>query len=271
MYRKRGLATEYQDIIYTLEDHIATITLNRPETLNAFTQAMIDEWVDAIEAAKNDSKVRVMVVTGAGRGFCSGMDVRATAGRGEEAPLYTRRNYMRQHVHKVPRALESFDKPYIAAINGPAAGAGMDMASMADIRIMSDKAKVGMNYVRMGLLPGDAGCHFLPRIVGIARALELIWSGRMIDAEEALRIGYVTKVVPHDELLAATKEFCLEFTRASVATQFAKRLVWRSMDMYRNINLEMAEMAMLINSTTPDTKEGPRAWVEKRKPQWTAE
>jgi enoyl-CoA hydratase/carnithine racemase len=261
----------YQDIIYTVEDRIATITLNRPETLNAFTPTMLDEWVDAIEAAKRDTQVRVLVVTGAGRGFCSGMDVRGAASGGQPQPLYTRRNYMRLGVHKVPRALESLDKPYIASINGPAAGAGMDMASMADIRIMSDKARVGMNYVRMGLLPGDAGCYFLPRIVGIAKAFELIWSGRMIDAEEALRIGYVSKVVPHDELPAATREFCLQFTQAPVATQFAKRLVWRGIDMYRNINLEMAEMAMLINSTTPDTREGPRAWVEKREPEWTAE
>ncbi len=209
----------YQDIIYTVEDYIATITLNRPETLNAFTGTMIDEWVEAIETAKTDPKVRVLVVTGAGRGFCS----------------------------------------------------GMDMASMADIRIMSDKARVGMTYVRMGLLPGDAGCYFLPRIVGIAKACELIWSGRMIDAEEALRIGYVSKVVPHDELAAATKEFGAQFTQAAVATQFAKRLIWRGIDMFRNINLEMAEMAMAINATSPDTREGPRAWVEKREPEWTAE
>lgn len=261
----------YKDIIYTVEDYIATITLNRPETLNAFTPAMIDEWVDAIEAARKDTKVRVLAVTGAGRGFCSGMDVRGAAGGGEPSALYVRRNFMRLGVHKVPRALESLDKPYIAAINGPAAGAGMDMASMADIRIMSDRARVGMNYIRMGILPGDAGCYFLPRIVGIAKALELIWSGRMIDAEEALRIGYVSKVVPHDELPAATKEFCLQFTQAPVATQYAKRLLWRGMDMFRNINLEMAEMAMLINSTTPDSREGPRAWVERREPKWSAE
>lgn len=262
---------EYQEIIYTVEDHIATITLNRPEMLNAFSDTMINEWVDAIEAAKIAPEVRVLVVTGAGRGFCSGMNVRGAAASGEAPPLYVRRNYMRLGVHKVPRALETFDKPYIASINGPAAGAGMDMASMTDIRIMSDRAKVGMTYVRMGILPGDAGCYFLPRIVGIAKALELIWSGKMIDAEEALRIGYVSKVVPHEELAAATKEFCLQFIQAPVATQFAKRLLWRGIDMFRNINLEMAEMAMLINSTTPDTKEGPRAWVEKREPEWTAE
>lgn len=261
----------YTDITYTVEDHIATIMLNRPESLNAFTDTMINEWADAIETAKTDPKVRVVVVTGAGRGFCAGMNVRGAAARGEAPPVYTRRNYMRLGVHKIPRALESLDKPYIAAINGPAAGAGMDMASMADIRIMSDTARVGMTYIRMGLLPGDAGCYFLPRIVGVAKALELIWSARMLDADEALRIGYVSKVIPHDQFAEQTKEFCRQFLQAPVGTQFAKRLVWRGIDMFRNINLEMAEMAMVINSTTPDTKEGPRAWVEKREPKWSAE
>jgi enoyl-CoA hydratase/carnithine racemase len=261
----------YKEIIYTVEDYIATITLNRPESLNAFSDNMINEWADAIEAAKPDPKVRVVVVTGAGRGFCSGMDVRGAAGRGEAPPLYARRNYMRLGVHKIPRALENLDKPYIAAINGAAAGAGMDMATMADIRVMSDQARVGMTYVRMGISPGDAGCYFLPRVVGIAKALELIWSGRMIDAEEALRIGYVSQVFPQDQFMEKTREFCKQFTQAPVATNYAKRLVWRGIDMFRNINLEMAEMVMLINSTCPDTAEGPRAWVEKREPQWTGE
>lgn len=263
---------EYKDIIYTVENHLATITLNRPQTLNAFTPNLLDEWANALQTAQNDSQVKVVMVTGAGRGFCSGMDVRETASKGSEAPpVYKRRNYMKTGVHKVPRAVEFLDKPYIAAINGPAAGAGMDMASMADIRVMADKAKVGMNYIKMGLLPGDAGCYFLPKIVGVAMAFELIWSGKMIDANEALRIGYVSAVFPEAEFLARAKEFCLQFTQAPVATQFAKRLVWRGIDMFRNINLEMAEMAMIINSTSPDTKEGPRAWVEKREPKWSGE
>lgn len=263
---------EYKDIIYTIEDRLAIITLNRPQTLNAFTPNLLDEWADAIQTAQNDPKVKVVMVTGAGRGFCSGMDVRETASRGGEAPpIYRRRNYMKLGVHKVPRAVEYLDKPYIAAINGPAAGAGMDMASMADIRVMSDKARVGMNYVRMGLLPGDAGCYFLPRIIGISKAFELIWTGKMIDADEALRIGYVSAVFPEAEFLTEAKEYCRQFMQAAVATQYAKRLVWRGVDLFRNINLEMAEMAMLINSTSPDTAEGPRAWVEKREPKWSGE
>lgn len=262
---------EYKDIIYAVEDGLAVITLNRPQSLNAFTNNLLNEWADAIGQAQDDPAVRVVMVTGAGRGFCSGMDVRGAASGGEAPPLYKRRNYMRVGVHKVPRAVEHLDKPYIAAINGPAAGAGMDMASMADIRVMSSAARVGMNYVRMGLLPGDAGCYFLPRILGISRALEMIWTGRMIDADEALRIGYVNAVFPEAEFLPKAKEYCRQFMQAAVATQYAKRLVWRGIDLFRNINLEMAEMAMLINSTSPDTREGPRAWVEKREPKWSGE
>ncbi|MDP2919908.1 MAG: enoyl-CoA hydratase/isomerase family protein [Dehalococcoidia bacterium] len=262
---------EYKDITYAVEDNLAVITLNRPQTLNAFTPGLIDEWADALQKSQADPKVRVVMVTGAGRGFCSGMDVRGAAGGGEPQPLYMRRNYMKLGVHKVCRAAEHLDKPYIAAINGPAAGAGMDMASMADIRVISNTARVGMTYIRMGLLPGDAGCYFLPRIIGAAKALEMIWTGRMIDADEALRIGYVSAIFPEAEFLTKAREYCRQFMQAAVATQYAKRMVWRGIDLFRNINLEMAEMAMLINSTSPDTREGPRAWVEKREPKWSGE
>jgi 2-(1,2-epoxy-1,2-dihydrophenyl)acetyl-CoA isomerase len=178
---------------------------------------------------------------------------------------------MQLGVHKVPRALEHLDKPYIAAVNGPAAGAGMDMANMADIRVMSDKARVGMNYVRVGLLPGDAGCYFLPRVVGIPKAFELIWTGRMIDADEAKSIGWASAVFPQEEFPAKAREYCRQFMGPSVAIQYAKRLVWRGIDQFRNINLEMAEMAMIINGSSPDTREGPRAWAEKREPKWSGE
>jgi 2-(1,2-epoxy-1,2-dihydrophenyl)acetyl-CoA isomerase len=124
----------------------------------------------------------------------------------------------------------------------------MDMASMADIHVMSDKARVGMNYVRMGLLPGDAGCYFLPRIIGISKALELIWTGKMIDADEALRIGYVNAVFPDSDFLAKAKEYSRQFMNAAVPQ--APRLVCAA-SVVRNINLEMAEMAMLINGTGP--------------------
>jgi len=263
------MAHEYKDIIYTKQDGVGIITLNRPDSLNALGGQLVDDWLAAIEEAKYDDEVRALVVTGAGRAFCAGMDVKGAAKRSQEAPppLASQRNHMRTGIHRVPRALVDFDKPYIAAINGPATGAGMDMATMCDIRIASDRARVGMAYVRMGLIPGDGGCFFLPRVVGIAKACELIWTGRLIDAEEMLRIGYVSRVVPHEELMPATLEFARELAEGpAVAIQLAKRMIYRCLNLDMNIALELAEQAMLVARSTEDAKEGPRAFVEKRKP-----
>ncbi|MBI4301626.1 MAG: enoyl-CoA hydratase/isomerase family protein [Chloroflexi bacterium] len=265
---------EYETILYTKDEGIATITLNRPETLNAFNAAMLDEWYQAIEDARDDPKVRVVVVTGAGRGFCSGIDIRAReegiGPTGDSLP-YVRRNWARNKLHKIPRALESLDKPYIASINGAAIGGGMEAASMADIRIASDRARFGMQFTRRGLVPGDGGCYWLPRIVGTAKALELIWANEIIDAQEALRIGYVSQVLPHDELAAATKELALKLAKGSaVAIQMAKRLLYQCLDLDLDKALELHEQMSLVVSTSPDVEEGARSWAEKREPEFTA-
>ena len=196
---------DFEQIIYDKSDGIATITLNRPERMNAFTAKMIDEWYRALWDAHTDADVRVVIVTGAGdRGFCAGADV----GRGgplgglqdkTRAPVENR-NFLRDGVQRIPRLVGLMEKPYIAAVNGAAVGAGMDMASMCDIRFASENARFGMTYVRMGIIPGDGGAYYLPRIVGTARALDLIWTGRVIDAKEALAMGYVSAVVPAAEL-----------------------------------------------------------------------
>src|SRR5215218_9126492 len=206
-----GAGVDLQEILYeTGDDGVAVITLNRPEKMNAFTRRMIDEWSWAIEEVKLDDDVRALVVTGAGRAFCAGMDVQQEArGEGvlrtETASPAERRNTLRYNVHRVPRALSNFDKPYIAAVNGAAVGAGMDMASMADIRIAAEGARFGMAYVRMGIIPGDGGAYYLSRILGIAKALELIWTGDLFDANQALEWGYVTRVVPADQLMEETR------------------------------------------------------------------
>ena len=181
----------YEQIIYTKDDGVAIITLNRPQVLNAFTPIMIDEWVQAIEATKLDPEVRAVIVTGAGRGFCSGADVRSFREREhtDGNPVVDGRYWLQHSVHRVPLALRTLDKPYIAAVNGPAAGAGMDMASMAELHIASETVRFIMSYVNVGIVPGDGGCYYLPRIVGIVRALDLIWTGRTMDAQEALQIG----------------------------------------------------------------------------------
>lgn len=263
----------YEAILYDVSDGVATITLNKPERLNAFDDQMLREWADAIHQADRDQDVRVVIITGAGRGFCSGMNVAAEAGgRGvlrTESTVATRRQSLRNSVHPIPRALIQLEKPYIAAINGAAAGAGMDMASMADIRFAASTARMGMTYVRMGLIPGDGGCWSLPRIVGTAKALDLIWTGRLISAQEALEIGYVSAVYEPDELMPKTRELALQIAKGpATAIQLAKKLVYRSANVPFDEHLDMAQAAMFIAQSTEDAREGPRAFVEKREPQF---
>ena len=264
---------DYESILYTITNGVATITLNKPERMNAFDDQMLAEWADAIRRSDADHDVKVVVITGAGRGFCSGMNVAAEAsGKGvlrAQENVATRRHSLRNTVHHIPRALIQLEKPYLAAVNGAAAGAGMDMASMADIRFASTNARFGMSYVRMGLIPGDGGAYTLPRIVGTARALELIWSGRMFGAEEALAMGYVNAVYPQEELLSRVREFARGIAQGpSVAIQLAKKLVYRSANISFDEHLDMAQMAMTLAQTTEDAKEGPRAFVERREPRF---
>jgi enoyl-CoA hydratase/carnithine racemase len=254
------------------DDGVAVITLNRPEKMNAFTRQMLDEWTWAIEDAKLDDDVRALIVTGSGRAFCAGMDVQQEA-RGEgvlrtgTATPADQRNGLRYNVHRVPRALQTFDKPYVAAVNGAAVGAGMDMASMADIRFAAEGARFGMAYVKMGLIPGDGGCYYLPRIVGVAKALEIIWTGDIFDAQQALSLGYVSRVLPPEKLMEETRAFARKLADGpAVAIQLAKRLVYRSLQVPEDAALDLAQSAMVIAQSTEDAKEGPRAFVEKRKP-----
>jgi enoyl-CoA hydratase/carnithine racemase len=266
---------QFETIVYEKRGGVAVITLNRPERMNAFTDVMIREWASALEDARLDREVRAVVLTGNGRGFCAGADLRGGSGVGETAraetppPASERRNWLRDGVHMVPRAVQLLDKPYIAAVNGSAVGAGMDMASMADLRIASESAKFAMSYVKVGLVPGDGGCYFLPRIVGIAKALEMIWTGDFIDAQEALRIGYVSKVVPGEELLSTAMEFAQRLAQGpAVAMQLAKRLVYRGLNADWQEAFEMAGTAMAIVQSTEDAREGPRAFVEGRPPKF---
>jgi len=257
---------ESQDVIYGKEDGIATITLNRPETLNALTPTMTAEWIAAIEDAKKDDQIKVLVVTGAGRAFCSGENPRALASRRSESNA-GQTTGLANATYGVAGALLDFYKPYIGSINGAAAGAGMDLASLCDIRIASDRARFGMTYVRMGVIPANGGCYLLPRIVGITKAKELIWTGKLIDAQEALRIGYVSMVVPHEELAVATNELAIGLAKGpSVAMQWAKRLIHQCLDLDLKGAFRAHSEALSVVLRTEDAREGPRAWVEKREP-----
>ena len=268
----------YGSILYEVSDQVATITLNRPERMNSFGDTLIADWGDAIRSAQDDDDVRVVIVTGAGRAFCAGADLKAAAER--TSSQYgnvldsrpgpgQRRNSLRYSVHRVPQALEYLDKPYIAAVNGAAVGAGMDMCSMTDIRIASDQARFGMSYVNVGLIPGDGGAWLLPRLVGLQKALELIWSGEIFDAQAALDMGYVSRVVPHDDLMTETHAYAAKLAAGPpIAMQMAKRLVYRGMTQGFMEGLESAQAAMTIVQSTEDSAEGPRAFAEKRAPRF---
>jgi len=198
----------YRDIRFTVEDGVATLTLHRPEKLNAYTVEMGDEVVAAFARCRDDAAVRAVVLTGAGRAFCSGVDLEhlkahlaggnATAGRaklGEE-----------DFLRKLPLDLVAFPKPVIAAINGPAIGVGVTMTLPCDIRIAAESATLGLPFAKLGLLPGLGSTHLLPRLVGRAKALELVLGARPIPAAEAAAIGLVNRVVPDAQLLPAAVE-----------------------------------------------------------------
>ncbi len=261
-------------LLYDVQDHIATITLNRPARLNAVSPEMAAAWEAAIRRAAADHAVRVVLVTGADPGFCAGADIKrvesgAALGSVEGETLAQSRNSLRHSIQRVPRALQDLEKPYLAAVNGAAVGAGMDMASMADIRFASERARFGTGYVRMAFAPGDGGAYFLPRIIGMARALEWFWTGRIIEAPEALATGYVSRVVPHDRLLEETRAFAAELAAGpAVSIQLIKRLAYRSQAVSLHDALEMAEQAVVIARSTEDAIEGPRAFAEKRPPRF---
>ena len=263
---------EFEQIIFEKSEGIATITLNRPERLNAFTGQMLDEWYAALLDAHTDREVKAIIVTGSGRGFCAGVDLGGGGARNlmdRGSTLVENRNFLRDSVQRIPRLAALLDKPYIAAVNGAAVGAGMDMASMCDMRFAADTARFGMTYVRMGLVPGDGGAYFLPRIVGTARALDLIWTGRLFDAQEALAMGYVSAVAPADGLMEYTREYARRLVQGpAVAIQMSKRLVYRSQEMDVDAALELAQQAMFITQSTEDALEGPRAFMEKREAQF---
>jgi enoyl-CoA hydratase/carnithine racemase len=255
------------DLLYEVKDRIATITLNRPDKLNAFTGPMIDAWARALAEAQADDQVHVVVVTGAGRAFCAGGDV-ARMGEGQPTAL-EHKNMLWEHIHRVPKTLETMDKPVIAMVNGLAVGAGMGMCLMCDVRIASDEARFSTGYVRVGLVPGDGDTYFLPRLVGPAKALELLWTADFIDAAEALRLGIVNRVVPAADLREATWAFARQLAEGpQVPIRMIKRLVYQSLRLDLRTHLDLVSSHMAIVRQTADHAEGVAAFKEKRPPKF---
>lgn len=257
----------YKCLLYTAQDRIATLTLNRPERLNALGDTLREDLHDAVARAAADSDVGVLVITGAGRGFCSGGDVKAMREReqtGAAAPLEERWSPLRD---RIILAMRDCPKPVIAAVNGAAAGAGMNLALACDMRIASTAAKFSQAFVNRGLAPDWGGTWFLPRVVGTAKAAELIFTGATIDAAEALRLGIVNAVVAPETLMEEAYKLAGRIAAGPpVAIRLAKRAIYHNQDVDLRSGLEFETYAQGICRETEDSKEGVKAFVEKRAP-----
>lgn len=255
------------EIEFSIEDRIGTIVLNRPERKNAFTFKMLQQWADFLDQAQADDEVRVVVVKGAGGNFCSGVDLNDFAS--ERSTPYADKMMLADKVHVVARAVERFDKPYIAGMSGVAVGAGLDMALMADIRIAAESARFSEAYIRVGLLPGDGGCHLLPRLVGRAKALELLWTGDFVSAPEAVQWGMVNRVLPDEEFESGLLEFARRIASAApLATRMIKRATVYGESMSFAASLDMISSHQALIQSTRDSKEAMAAFVDKRVPEF---
>jgi enoyl-CoA hydratase/carnithine racemase len=248
---------------YEVSERIATLTLSHPGRKGAFTLDMIDQWAAHLVTAAEDPEVRVVVVTGEDDAFCSGIDLSVLQGI-EDTPL-ARKRMLTHGVHKVARAVLDLDKPLLCALNGVAVGAGLDMALMCDLRFMARSARVSEGYIKVGLVPGDGGAWLLPRLVGPAKALELLLTGDMVDAEEALRIGMVNRVYDDADLAEETRAFARQLAGMSpVAVSFIKRTVQQSASIDLRTSLDLISSHMAVVQSTEDYREAQRAFAEKR-------
>jgi enoyl-CoA hydratase/carnithine racemase len=259
------------DLRYEKQGQIATITLDREDARNAWSDGMLSSFVAAIDDAELDDEIRCVIVTGAGSTFSAGGDVKlmvAHEGMFEGDPVHLRSRYQ-AGIQRIPRRLARFEKPVIAAINGPAVGAGLDLACMCDIRISSSGARFGSTFVKIGLIPGDGGAYVLTRAIGFPRALELILSGRLIDALEAERIGLINEICEPDDLMETAHKRALKIAaNAPLAVRLSKSAVYQSYDLGLEAALNLAATYQGIAQNTADHDEGIKAFLEGRMPEF---
>ena len=271
-----------QEILYSVANRVATITLNRPDKLNAWTAVMEKEVRSAMENAERDEDVRVIVLTGAGRGFCAGADMSLLSGvaehglddRGHEQILrdgVERREGMLPDFQKKYSYFPAIGKPVIAAINGPVVGLGLAITLYCDLRLASDAARFSTTFARRGLIAEYGMAWMLPRIVGISNALDLLFSARTIDASEALRMGLVNRVLPPETFLEKTYEYAHELASmvSPRSLRIIKRQVYEAMFQPLSEAFDISVREMMACFTTEDFKEGVAHFVQKRPPAFT--
>jgi len=277
---------DYQQIDYAVDDGLLVITLNRPNRLNAFTLRMADELVDAFERASRDDAVRAVIVTGAGRAFCAGMDLTGEGNVFEldeslrptladmhghlAVPAIARG--VRDHGGRVSLAIFECTKPVIGAINGAAVGIGATMTLPMDFRLASEKTRIGFVFGKIGIVPEACSSWFLPRIVGITQALEWVYSAEILDAEELKRGGLIKGIYPADQLLDEAKRFARRIVenRSPVAIALARQMMYRNAAQPHPLEAHRIDSLAMFYTSVADGKEGVRSFLEKRAPQFAS-
>ena len=264
-----------QPVLYEDENGIVILTLNQPELRNPISDAeMIEALIQALTRLDADMSVRAAILTGAGSAFSSGGNLRKMGVGGgiqDKLPANTRRNY-KHGIQRLPLVFEAMEVPIIAAVNGPAIGAGCDLACMCDIRIAAESASFAESFVKVGLVAGDGGAWLLPRVVGFSKACEMAFTGDAIDATAALHCGLVSQVVPNADLLSAAKALAARIaTNPPHVVRMTKRLLRESRHVRIDTLLEMSAAMQALAHATADHREAVAALLEKRDPNFTGE
>lgn len=258
----------YEEIIYHVDNGVLTLTLNRPEKLNAFTRTMMEELIDAFDRADADDDVRAVVVTGAGRGFCAGADLSAGGDTfNADARAAGETGLNRDGGGLLTLRIYECRKPVIAAVNGPAVGVGVTMTLPMDIRLAADVARFGFVFARRGIVPEACSSYFLPRVVGISQALEWAYSGRVFDAEEALTRGLVRSVHPKDELLEVAQGIAREIAESTsaVSVTLIRHMMWRMLGADHPMEAhKLDSRGIYYCGRSADAREGVESFLEKR-------
>jgi enoyl-CoA hydratase/carnithine racemase len=261
----------YAQILFDKNGAVATVTMNRPEKLNAYSETMVHEILAALSDVRDDDAVRAVILTGAGRGFCSGGDI----SRDFQYPARYRGHRMesmlemRENMHALIRFLHRFDKPVIAAVNGAAVAGGLTLALACDFRIAAESAKLGDASLKFALIPDEGGAYFFPRAMGMDRALKMSLLSEVYPARQAMELGLVTEVVADAELMTRARALAQQLADGPpIAIRLAKRMMYKQRTMELDNALEDAAMATLVSNYTDDVKEGTAAFHEKRKPRF---
>ncbi|MCX7932217.1 MAG: crotonase/enoyl-CoA hydratase family protein [Rhodovarius sp.] len=257
--------TDSPPLLVEIHDHIATLTMNRPEARNALDPELIEALIETLSRLDAEGRVRVAILTGAGSAFSAGGNVKRMAeAAGERSPVESI-GYYRHGIQRLPLLFERLELPVIAAVNGPAIGAGLDLATMCDLRIAAESARFAESFVKVGIIPGDGGAWLLPRVVGFARAAEMALTGDPLDAKAALAAGLVSRVVPDAELMEAARALAERIAvNPPIAVRMARRLLRAAWNARLEQVLELSAALQAIAHTTADHREALAALREKR-------